>query len=112
VQGFDLATGFLHADKPGRDSLVFDLMECVRGAVDDLVLAFLDRTTLHAASFARVGDGGVRLHPQLARAVVAACRVSQDQLDDHARWLRSALLKDVTEASSRHPAADSCSAAL
>jgi CRISP-associated protein Cas1 len=95
VQGFDLAAGFLHADKPGRDSLVFDLMECARGAVDTLVLDFLDRTTLHAASFSRTGDGGVWLHPQLARAVVAACRVSQDQLDEHARWLRGLLLRPL-----------------
>jgi hypothetical protein len=57
-----------------------------------LVLDFLDRSTFRAASFSRTGDGGVRLHPQLARAVVAACRVSQDQLDEHARWLRDAIL--------------------
>jgi CRISP-associated protein Cas1 len=110
VQGFDLAAGFLHADKPGRDSLVFDLMESARGAVDALVLAFLGRTTLHAASFSRVGDGGVRLHPQLARAVVAACRAPQDQLDEHARWLRSALLNGMAEASMQDPKADLCSA--
>jgi hypothetical protein len=72
--------------------LVYDLMECARGAVDALLLAFLDRTTLHAASFSRVGNGEVRLHPQLARAVVAACRLPQVQLDQHARWLRELLL--------------------
>jgi CRISPR-associated endonuclease Cas1 len=98
VQGFDLAVGFLHADKPGRDSLVFDLMECTRGAVDDLVLDFLDRTTLHAASFSRAGNGGVRLHPQLARVVVAACRLPQDQLDEDARWLRGVLLRSLEAA--------------
>ncbi len=30
--------------------------------------------------------------PQLTRAVVAGCRVPQDRLDEHARWLREALV--------------------
>jgi hypothetical protein len=86
-----VACGFLHLDKPGRDSLVYDLMECERGTVDGLVLDFLARTTLHYGDVTRVADGSCRLHPQLARAVVASCRVGQDGLDLHARWLRDAL---------------------
>jgi CRISPR/Cas system-associated endonuclease Cas1 len=54
---FDVACGFVHADKPGRDSLVYDLMECARGAVDDLVLDFLGRTTLHYGDVTPVSDG-------------------------------------------------------
>jgi CRISP-associated protein Cas1 len=92
ASGFDLSCGFLHSDKPGRDSLVYDLMECERGAVDGLVLDFLDKTVFRAGDFTPVTDGSVRLHPQLARAVVAACRVPQDRLDEYARWLRSLLL--------------------
>jgi CRISPR-associated endonuclease Cas1 len=94
-RGFDLACGFLHSDKPGRDSLVYDVMECERGTVDGLVLDFLGRTTFHSGDFMRVTDGSCRIHPQLVRAVVAACRVSQDRLDEHVRWLRSTLLTPV-----------------
>jgi CRISPR-associated endonuclease Cas1 len=90
--GFDVACGFLHADRVGRDSLVYDLMECERGTVDGLVLDFLRQTTLHSGDITSVSDGSCRLHPQLARAVVAACRVAQDQVDAHARWLRDTLL--------------------
>jgi CRISPR-associated endonuclease Cas1 len=90
--GFDVACGFLHLDKPGRDSLVYDLMECERGTVDGLVLDFLARTTLHFGDVTRAADGSCRLHSQLARAVVASCRVGQDSLDLHARWLGDALL--------------------
>jgi CRISPR associated protein Cas1 len=90
--GFDVACGFLHLDKLGRDSLVYDLMECERGTVDGLVLDFLARTTLHWGDVTPVSDGSCRHHPQLARAVVAGCRVAQGRLDEHARWLRSAVL--------------------
>src|SRR5260370_42031015 len=48
-------------------------MECERGAVDALALEFLARMTFRASDFTPVSDGSCRLHPQLARAVVAAC---------------------------------------
>jgi CRISPR-associated protein Cas1 len=95
--GFDVACGFLHLDKLGRDSLVYDLMECERGTVDGLVLDFLASTTLHRGDVTPVSDGSCRLHPQLARAVVAACRVEQARLDAHARWLRDVLLAPAAE---------------
>jgi CRISPR/Cas system-associated endonuclease Cas1 len=89
--GFDLACGFLHADRRGRDALVYDLVELERPAVDDRVLSFLQATTFHAGDFTRVSDGSCRLHPQLARAVVATCSVSQRRLEEHAAWLATRL---------------------
>jgi CRISPR-associated endonuclease Cas1 len=91
-EGFDLAGGFLHADKPGRDSLVYDVMELERGAVDDLLLSFLGRTALHYGDFARKQDGSLLLHPQLTRLLLAECRVPQSRVDGHAKWLRLLLL--------------------
>jgi CRISPR-associated endonuclease Cas1 len=95
AEGFDLACGFLHADKGGRDSLTYDLMELERGAVDDLVLTFLGSTTLHYGDFARSSDGSLLLHPQLTRRLLAECRVSQTGVDEHARWLKRFLVSGV-----------------
>jgi CRISPR-associated endonuclease Cas1 len=92
VQGFDLACGFLHADKAGRDSLVYDLMELFRPQVDALVLDFLGRSMFHAGDFLRLSDGSCRLHPQLARTVIAACRVAQAHISDGARWLATLVI--------------------
>jgi CRISPR-associated protein Cas1 len=96
VQGFDLACGFLHADKLGRDSLVYDLMELFRPQVDALVLDFLAQTTFHAGDFLRLSDGLCRLHPQLARAVVGLCRVGQGQVVEGAKWLVSLVTSNHT----------------
>jgi CRISPR-associated protein Cas1 len=90
--GFDVACGFLHSDKAGRDWLVYDLMELERLAVDGLVLDFLGCTRMHTGDFTRVSDGSCRLHPQLARAVVAACRAPEECISDGVKWLASALL--------------------
>lgn len=94
--GFDVACGFLHADKSGRDSLVYDPMECERGTVDGMALDLLAKTPLHAADFRRGSDGSCSLRPQLARAIVASHRVSQDTVDAHARWLRHTLLASAS----------------
>jgi hypothetical protein len=56
TQGFDVACGFLHADLKGRDSLVYDVMEPLRGMVDGLVLRFLSAHTLHYGDLTRVHE--------------------------------------------------------
>jgi CRISP-associated protein Cas1 len=91
-QGLDLSCGFLHADFKGRDSLVYDLMELERGRVDGLVLDFFSSRILHYGDITRVTDGSCKLHPQLARAIVAACKLPQETLDQHAKWLRELLV--------------------
>jgi CRISPR-associated endonuclease Cas1 len=92
AEGFDPVAAFLHSDKPGRDSLTYDLMELERASVDDRVLSFLSRTVLHYGDFARSAEGQVTLHPQLTRLLLAECRVPQSRVDGHARWLRRLLL--------------------
>jgi len=93
--GFDLACGFLHADKDGRDSLVYDLMEPFRPHVDSLVLSLIARTVFTYGDFVTDSAGQCRLHPQLTRAVVAACRLPQARVDAGARALRALLLDGV-----------------
>jgi CRISPR-associated endonuclease Cas1 len=91
TQGFDVACGFLHYDLKGRDSLVYDVMEPLRGTVDGLVLRFLSAHTLHYGDLTHVQDGSCRLHPQFARAVVAACKLPRETIDQQATWLRETL---------------------
>jgi hypothetical protein len=71
--------------------LVYKLLEPSQPGVDRLVFDFLARTTLHYGDITPVSDGSCRLHPQLARAVVATCRVPQVRLDGHAGWIRTVL---------------------
>ena len=94
AEGFDLSCGFLHADKQYRDSLVYDLMELYRPAVDALVLTFLDRTTFAYGDMVRASTGQCMLHPQLARAVVAGCRLEHGRVNEAAAQLCSVLTTD------------------
>lgn len=67
--GLDPSAGILHARRPGRPSLVFDLMEPLRPLVDAHVVNFLQSHVFARADFPIGVDGVVRLHPQLARVV-------------------------------------------
>ncbi len=67
--GLDPTIGYLHACRPGRVALVYDLMEPLRPQVDRLVLDFVQGRTFDARDFILTERGVCRLHPQLARTV-------------------------------------------
>jgi CRISP-associated protein Cas1 len=75
-QGLDPTIGYLHACRPGRAALVYDLMEPLRPLVDRLVLDFVRSHTFTPSDFVLRDDGVCRLHPQLARE--AAARLARD----------------------------------
>jgi CRISP-associated protein Cas1 len=101
--GFDISCGILHADKDGRDSLVYDVMEVARSAVDALVLDFLKGAKFRIGDITPVSDGSCRLHPQLARTIVASCRVGQSRIDEDVRWLAKMLLEEREQPAKLRP---------
>ena len=58
--------------------------------------AFYKGHALHYGDITRVHDGSCRLHPEMARAVVAACRVAQEMIDADVTWLK-AMVMDTRE---------------
>jgi CRISPR-associated endonuclease Cas1 len=69
--GFDPTIGYLHASYRERVALAYDLMEPLRPVVDRAMLTFTQTHTLATSDFVLTGEGICRLHPQLARTVVA-----------------------------------------
>ena len=45
AQGLALTIGYLHSDKKGRNSLVWDVIEPLRPAIDAKVFAFVEANT-------------------------------------------------------------------
>lgn len=61
--GLDAYVGFLHRNRPGRQSLALDLMEELRGVMADrFVLTLINRKIVKAEHFDRQGDGAVLLN--------------------------------------------------
>lgn len=96
--GFNTFCGFLHADKQGRDSLTYDLIELYRSKVDALVLKLIEKTTFRKGDFIPVADGSVRLSPNLAKLVILSCALSQDEINDGAGWLKDLIMTTANHA--------------
>jgi CRISPR-associated protein Cas1 len=63
--GLDPGFGLLHVDHATRDSLVYDLMEPIRPAIDIYVLDWITRTPLKRSWFFEERDGCCRLMSEL-----------------------------------------------
>jgi len=69
--GLDQSIGFLHQTMADRPALILDLLEPLRPVVDAIILRFVQNQTFSPADFTLTSEGTCRLHPQLARRVVA-----------------------------------------
>lgn len=71
--GLDPAVGFLHRDRPGRQSLALDLMEELRGyMVDRLALTLINRRQLSTNDFLFKENGAVLLKVEAKKEIVTA----------------------------------------
>ncbi|MCR4633493.1 MAG: type I-C CRISPR-associated endonuclease Cas1c [Erysipelotrichaceae bacterium] len=61
--GLDPYTGFMHTDRPGRESLALDLMEELRPVViDRLVLSLINKKIINKSHFQKQESGAVLLN--------------------------------------------------
>lgn len=71
--GLDPQVGFLHADRPGRDSLSQDVLEEFRAYLADrMVLSLINRQQVKASDFDTEVSGAVRLKDDARKALFAA----------------------------------------
>lgn len=71
--GLDPQVGFLHADRPGRDSLSQDILEEFRAYLADrMVLSLINRQQIKAEDFVTEVSGAVRMKDDARKALFAA----------------------------------------
>jgi CRISPR-associated protein Cas1 len=70
--GLDPFAGYLHADRPGRESLALDLMEEFRPWAERLGVTLLNRGELKASQFVERDGGTVELGEALRKTLVAS----------------------------------------
>jgi CRISPR-associated protein Cas1 len=79
ARGLALPIGFLHADKKGRNSLVWDAIEPLRPAIDERVFTFIASREFARSDFPQTGAHSFRL----ARPIISAM-LSKVCLPEHA----------------------------
>ena len=78
--GLDPQVGFLHADRPGRDSLAQDLLEEFRPwLADRLVLSLINRRQLKASDFITESSGAVRMSDDARKQLLVAYQEKKQQ---------------------------------
>ena len=81
ARGLALCLGFLHADKRGRNSLVWDAIEPLRPAIDARVFAFIERREFSRSDFKPATPGILRLDRRLVAELLTGARLKQREVD-------------------------------
>jgi len=78
--GLDPQVGFLHADRPGRDSLAQDLLEEFRAfVVDRLALSLVNRKQVSSKDFEVDGLGGVTIKADTRKLILQAYQLKKQE---------------------------------
>jgi CRISPR associated protein Cas1 len=92
-QGMALSIGFLHSDKHGRNSLVWDGLEILRARINANVFKFIASREFARADFPA---SGIKTH-RIARPVIAEllkrCLLPDRDILDAAAWLRDLVMR-------------------
>ncbi|MGI8825226.1 MAG: CRISPR-associated endonuclease Cas1 [Chloroflexota bacterium] len=85
-RGLDPMAGVLHADRDGRASLVYDLIEPLRAQVDSRLLTWVQGQTFKRSDVVVDTAGVVKLRPELGRVVVQESSIPQRAIDGVVSW--------------------------
>lgn len=85
THGLDPAVGFLHRDRPGRDSLALDLIEEFRAPLADrFALSLINRQQIRPTHFRTAETGAVLLTDDGRREVLTAWQKRKQEEIEHA----------------------------
>ena len=78
--GLDPQVGFLHADRPGRDSLAQDILEEFRAWwIDRLVLSLVNRKQIQISDFVTEASGAVQLKDDSRKHLFQALQAKKQE---------------------------------
>lgn len=78
--GLDPQVGFLHADRPGRDSLAQDLLEEFRAWwVDRMVLSLINRGQISTKDFVDEASGAVNIKPETRKLIFQSLQTKKQE---------------------------------
>ena len=78
--GLDAQVGFLHADRPGRDSLAQDILEEFRAWwIDRLVLSLVNRKQIQLKDFITEASGAVQLKDDARKSLFQALQSKKQE---------------------------------
>lgn len=84
ANGLDPYVGFMHVDRPGRESLALDIMEELRGVMADrFVLKLVNKKMVHAEDFIEKENGAILLKDDARKMVLSEWQNSKSTAIEH-----------------------------
>ncbi|MDO4906322.1 type I-C CRISPR-associated endonuclease Cas1c [Neisseria sp.] len=78
--GLDPQVGFLHADRPGRDSLAQDILEEFRAWwVDRMVLSLINRGQIKPTDFVSEASGAIMIKPETRKLIFQTLQAKKQE---------------------------------
>ena len=87
ARGLALPIGYLHSDKKGRNSLVWDAIEPLRPAIDTKVFAFIEAHQFARRDFPQSGYNVHRLSRDVTQLLLHSASLAARDIDDTADWM-------------------------
>jgi CRISPR/Cas system-associated endonuclease Cas1 len=91
--GLALQIGFLHGDKHGRNSLVWDAIEPLRASINARVFAFIASHEFARSDFPAGGVSTHRIAQPIISELLAHCLSPDQEILDAAIWLRDLVVR-------------------
>src|ERR1700733_2533885 len=86
ARGLCLSIGFLHSDKKGRNSLVWDAIEPLRPSIDAKVFEFTAKHEFARSDFPQSGYNVHRLSRDVTQLLLHSASLRIRDIDDAAEW--------------------------
>jgi CRISP-associated protein Cas1 len=92
-EGMALQIGFLHGDKHGRNSLVWDCIEPLRAKINARVFAYVASRELVRSDFPASGINVHRIARPIIAEILEQCLLPEQDILDAAGWLRDLVMR-------------------
>ena len=96
--GFALPIGFLHSDKHGRNSLVWDAIEPLRPLIDAQVFKFIAQREFVRSDFPQAGRNAHRIDRAIIAELLRVSLLPWQRHEDAARWMERTIADAVKAA--------------
>jgi CRISPR-associated endonuclease Cas1 len=93
AQGLCLSVGYLHSDKKGRNSLVWDAIEPLRPAIDAKVFEFIAEHEFARSDFPQSGYNVHRLSRDVTQLLLHKCSLPAREIEAAAQWIMRTIVR-------------------
>jgi CRISPR-associated endonuclease Cas1 len=95
AQGLALPIGYLHSDKKGRNSLVWDAIELLRPSIDARVFAFVEAHEFARRDFPQSGYNVHRLSREVTQLLLHKASLSAREIEEAAEWMVRTIVERI-----------------